>query len=319
MIRLLVRQDDGQLSDECKLSECKAAPAAWHWLDVSQPTEGEQRAVETLFPQLRLQQKDERRTRRHPQLKVFNDYYRLTFMVIHPDTLKVHELRLFVGKRFVLTHHSDNLKAVNDIWHESRLRGSQGQKNEASTAVLRRLFERLIEQYFMAIDQLEEKVDELDLNIKRAPMRQLNRQVFRIRSCLLGFRRCVSPLQAIIQRMLTSPFVDTSQQDIDFFKEMDESLSRLMHIIESNMEITADIRDSYMALTSYRMNSIMQTLTVITVIFMPLTFIVGVYGMNFSYMPELRWHYGYFVVLSVMAGIAFAMYFWFRKKGWFDD
>ncbi|MNY54488.1 Magnesium transport protein CorA [compost metagenome] len=88
-------------------------------------------------------------------------------------------------------------------------------------------------------------------------------------------------------------------------------------MIDSNREITADIRDSYISLNSNRMNTIMKTLTVITTIFMPLTFIAGLYGMNFAYMPELEWHWGYFAVLIIMIGIGLGMFAWFQKKGWF--
>jgi magnesium transporter len=89
-------------------------------------------------------------------------------------------------------------------------------------------------------------------------------------------------------------------------------------MIESNREMTADLRDNYISLSSNRMNTIMKRLTVITTIFMPLTFIAGIYGMNFNFMPELEWHWGYFTVLGVMFVIGFGMFAWFRNKGWFD-
>ena len=82
--------------------------------------------------------------------------------------------------------------------------------------------------------------------------------------------------------------------------------------------MTSDLRDHYMSLSTNRMNTIMKTLTVITVIFMPLTFIAGIYGMNFVNMPELTWHAGYYAVLGVMAVLAVLMYGWFKVKGWFN-
>jgi magnesium transporter len=92
---------------------------------------------------------------------------------------------------------------------------------------------------------------------------------------------------------------------------------KLSEIIEATRDMTADMRDSYVSLNSTRMNTIMKTLTVITTIFMPLTFIAGIYGMNFANMPELTWHWGYFMILLVMFGIGFAMFLWFYRKGWF--
>lgn len=92
----------------------------------------------------------------------------------------------------------------------------------------------------------------------------------------------------------------------------------MTEMIESNREMTADLRDSYDSLRSNRMNSIMKTLTVMTTIFMPLTFIAGVYGMNFVNMPELEWKAGYYIVIGVMLALGLGMYFWFKRKGWFD-
>ena len=89
-------------------------------------------------------------------------------------------------------------------------------------------------------------------------------------------------------------------------------------MIESNRELTADIRDSHMSINSSRMNRIMMILTIVSTVFIPLTFIVGVYGMNFANMPELEWKYSYFVVLGAMVLIAFSMLSWFKYKGWFN-
>ena len=89
-------------------------------------------------------------------------------------------------------------------------------------------------------------------------------------------------------------------------------------MIESSREMTSDMRDNFLSINSTRMNRNMMVLTVITTIFIPLTFIVGVYGMNFQNMPELSWKYGYFAVLLIMSIIAAVMFLWFKRKGWFD-
>jgi magnesium transporter len=91
----------------------------------------------------------------------------------------------------------------------------------------------------------------------------------------------------------------------------------LTELAESSRDMTADMRDSYLSLNSNRMNKIMMTLTIISSIFIPLTFIAGVYGMNFDYMPELKWDYGYFLIWGCMVTLALCMIAWFKKKGWF--
>lgn len=318
MIRILA-VSDGNLQDKLNLYELfKQEPKDWYWVDISAPSEKEEAEIAQFLPASHNPSKKEPQVKRRPQLKFFGDSYRLTLIVISPNTLKAHELHLYISGNTLISRHHDNLKAINDVWHECRPIGKTPDPENIHN-ILQRLFDRLLEQYFMVANQLEDQIDLLDDNLKGESMRKLDNRVFRIRHQLLGFRRSISPLQDIIQRMIASPLIETAEQETLYLREFSENLARIVHIIEANLEITSDIRDSYLSLTSYRMNSIMQTLTVITVIFMPLTFIAGVYGMNFKYMPELKWHYGYYIVLILMMGIAISMYFWFRRKGWFRD
>lgn len=96
-----------------------------------------------------------------------------------------------------------------------------------------------------------------------------------------------------------------------------DHLLKLSANVDSNREITNDIRDNFMSINSYQQNKVIQVLTVITSIFAPLTFIAGIYGMNFVNMPELKWHYGYYGVMALMLAITVAMILLFKKKGWF--
>lgn len=318
MIRILAKQEKGELTDSLTLSSLNTASTEWHWVDISEPDEEETEEFTRSFPFFRFHMmKNEHRYTKRPQLQLFNDYYFMSIQAVSPSTLKPHELQLYIGKNYFFSFHADNLKAVNDIWHECRSNENLSD-TQTPKEILHRLMDRLVEQYFMVANLLEDKIDALDMNSKRESIHRLNERVFQIRSELLGFRRVVTPLMDIFQRVVGSSYIPTSEAENIYLRNVSENLARLTHMIESNMEITSDIRDSYLSLTSYRTNSIMQTLTVITTIFMPLTFIAGIYGMNFKYMPELDWHWGYFLVLVLMMGIAISMYFWFRKKGWFD-
>ena len=118
-------------------------------------------------------------------------------------------------------------------------------------------------------------------------------------------------------RMLNSQRLPGIDKNKAYFLDIYDHLLKLSELIEANREITADIRDSYLSYNSHQTNRVMKILTVFTSIFMPLTFIVGVYGMNFENMPELKWQYGYFEALLLMTIIGMGMYIWFKKKGWF--
>ena len=125
-------------------------------------------------------------------------------------------------------------------------------------------------------------------------------------------------MRDLLYRIINSEKIADVRVQLAYFTDIYDHLLKLAEMLETNREMTADLRDSYDSLRSNRMNSIMKTLTVITTIFMPLTFIAGVYGMNFVHMPELEWQDGYFLVLGVMLLLGIGMFLWFKRKGWFD-
>ena len=123
-------------------------------------------------------------------------------------------------------------------------------------------------------------------------------------------------MRDLLYRMINSERLSYLKEQHLYFNDVYDHLLKLTELLETYRDFSSDIRDNYLSVNSNNMNTTMMTLTVITTIFMPLTFIVGVYGMNFEYMPELGWRYGYFFVWAVMALIALMMFRFFVKKGW---
>lgn len=142
-------------------------------------------------------------------------------------------------------------------------------------------------------------------------------EVFGIRSDLLKLRRTIIPMRDLLYRIVNTNMMKSDTNRQAYFNDIYDHLLKLTEIVESNRDMTADLRDSYQTLNSNRMNAIMMTLTIVSTIFIPLTFIVGVYGMNFDNMPELHWKYGYFGVLIFMGLLVSGMLLWFKHKGWF--
>ena len=116
--------------------------------------------------------------------------------------------------------------------------------------------------------------------------------------------------------MRDADFGDTERKQL-YIQHVNDHLIKQRNILQLAQEMTDEIRANYESYTSFKMNSVMQVLTLVSVIFLPLTLITGIYGMNFAYMPELKWHYSYFVVLSVMLLIAVGFVIYFKKKKWF--
>jgi magnesium transporter len=174
--------------------------------------------------------------------------------------------------------------------------------------------DKIVDDYFPSIEQIEDQINQIEI-LKPGP--NFIEALYEMRSQLLALRHIIMPMRELLYRVLNSERLVIPKEERLYFRDVDDHLLKLGEMIESNREITADMRDSFVSLNSNRMNTIMTTLTIIASIFIPLTFIVGVYGMNFDYMPELTWHWSYFAVWGGMLGIAAGMLIWFKMKGWF--
>ncbi len=174
-----------------------------------------------------------------------------------------------------------------------------------------------MDKYFPCVFTIEDELAELETRGSRESVEELMKQVFELRGRLLKLRRTIVPMRDLLYRVVNSQHVQSSSEHKVYFGDIYDHLLKLTDMIEADREMTADLRDSYISLNSNRMNSIMKTLTVITTVFMPLTLIAGIYGMNFTNMPELGWKYGYPAVMVLMFALAAGMVLWFQRRGWF--
>ncbi|HDM7261740.1 TPA: magnesium transporter CorA, partial [Staphylococcus aureus] len=141
--------------------------------------------------------------------------------------------------------------------------------------------------------------------------------VFKLRSDLIKVKRVLFPMQELIDTMKQNGDLIIDNKHSLYIQHIDDHLIKQRNIIRTAQEMTNEIRENFESYTSFRMNSIMQVLTLVSVIFSPLTFIAGIYGMNFVNMPALHLHYGYYICLAVMFVIAVVLIIFFRRKKWF--
>ncbi|MFD2616669.1 magnesium/cobalt transporter CorA [Terrilactibacillus laevilacticus] len=319
MTRILGKTKEGELLNSLTRETLHNENIAWFWadIDLKQSNKDEfkdlQRALHFDWQSLNDQQGF-----RRSQLKYAKDNFYLGVFAVEEKNIKGYKVHFFVSQSGIVSVHETELPEINHSWSFCS-KDENADKLINPMDILYLTLDDIVDGYFPIIHGLEERIEKIDRKSKNESMKRVFNQVFDIRSDLLKFRHLVAPLEDILHRMIESDHVKIEDHKIEKFHNIYRNLTRLSHMIESDMEITADIRDGYMSLTSYRMNNIMKILTVFSSIFMPLTFIVGLYGMNFKYMPELNWRYGYFFSLIVMAIVGFSMYIWFRKKGWFRD
>lgn len=290
----------------------------WSWIDFSEPTPSESALLSDFFNFHPLAIEDCLYVLQRPKIDYYDDYQFLVLHAIRPDSLANIEVNLFVGHNFIVSYHHAPVKEVNEAWNEMMKRSHDKKlHSHGPFTVAYTIIDALVDQYFPCVYGIEDELDELEKWGAHESVELLMKQVFELRGRLLKLRRTIVPMRDMMYRILNSQHVQNEKEQRAYFSDIYDHLLKLSEMIDSDREMTADLRDSYISLNSNRMNSIMKTLTVITTIFMPLTLIAGIYGMNFYNMPELTWKYGYVSVLAIMGGLTIWMITWFIRRGWF--
>ncbi|WP_274362679.1 magnesium/cobalt transporter CorA [Paenibacillus thermotolerans] len=316
MIHTWAVTHEGDIREGVPISSLSEPEFLWYWVDFDRPTDEEVKLLSTRFHLHPLAVEDCLHLLQRPKLDHYGEVHFFVLHVLKADTLAFDELDMFLSKQFLVTFHLNEvpeLKAAVSKWLEAPGAALQGSVYAAHTVI-----DQVVDNYFPVVFKIEDELFDLENNKETHTDNKMMDLVFEIRGRLIKLRRTVFPMRDLLYRVVNSERIHGVEPFRAYFTDIYDHLLKLSDIIESNKDLTADMRDSYLSYNSYRMNTIMKTLTVITTIFMPLTFLAGIYGMNFKVMPELNLRYGYFAVLAVMAAVGLGMFAWFKRKGWFE-
>lgn len=311
---------DGSLREDVPLERLSDGDVAWYWVDFACPDEAEVKLLSSHFHFHPLAIEDCMHFLQRPKIDQYDDTYFFVIHSLHPESREAEELDFFLGPNSIVTFHLTKTAEIEDVWSKVRCGELEaGGRDVNHHYIAYMLIDALVDNYFPSVFQIEDELNELEDRAESdRDIQGLTEQVYRIRADLLRIRRTVIPMRDLLYRILSADKIPAVKEQLAYFADIHDHLLKLAEMIESNREVTADLRDSYDSMRSNRMNAIMKTLTVITTIFMPLTFIAGIYGMNFANMPELQWRWGYFGVVALMALLGLSMFVWFKRKGWFD-
>lgn len=314
MIRTLVITTDLEAKYDVALKEIRKKEVLWYWVDFYKATEDEIRLLGKFFHFHPLSIEDCVENVERPKIDFYDSYMFVVLHGIHQQTLEPEELDLFVNEKGIVTFHKNAIRDLNNIW--LRIKKDDSLK-KGPMKIMHQLTDKLVDDFFPPVYHLEDLLNQIEENNKNKSINELMKELFSIRSQLSKIRRIIIPMRDLMYRIISSNRLNEMKEEDLYFYDVYDHLLKLVEMTEANRELAADIRDSYLSYNSNRMNTIMMTLTVISSIFMPLTFIAGIYGMNFEYMPELKMKYGYYIVLGVMALIGTGMLYIFYKMGWF--
>lgn len=257
-------------------------------------------------------------TDQRPKLDDYDTYLFLVVKVLsvtEKQDLLVEQVSFVIGRNFVLSFQengTDVFKAVRE-----RLRGGKGRlRQSGADYLLYALVDAIVDQYFLVLESLGEKIELLQEKVVADPKPETLREVHALKRQLLFLRRAVWPLREATNGLSRSdcPFLHDPTKI--FFRDVYDHVVQIVDTIETLREMVSASLDIYLSSVSYRLNTVMRVLTVITTIFMPLSFIASIYGMNFEHMPELKSEWGYPAVLGMMGVIAAGMLIAFRQRRW---
>jgi magnesium transporter len=323
LVKAHILDDSGGVRETDKVEDVIAAHAAEKcvWVDLGERTPEMDALLTKTFRIHPLTQEDIWNDRELPKVEDFDDYL---YIVGHSvrfgssiDKLEIMELDILLGDTWVLTHNRDStaVKAVADGLARCARPIAKG-----AAWVAHALLDHMVDDYLPLIDHYDEEIARLERKIldtagtRRGPA--LLHRIFGLKRSLQKLRRTTIHQREVLLRLGRAEFERIPRQVAPFFRDVYDEFSRVTDLAESYRELLSNALDAYLSVQSNRMNEVMKTLTLISTVMLPLTFIAGVYGMNFDRMPELHWGLGYAFALGLMGVTAIAIVFWFRHKKW---
>ncbi len=258
-------------------------------------------------------------TQQRPKFEDFDSYLFIVLRMIYAakkdDELASEQVSIIVGNNYVISFLEDPGDLFDPV--RDRIRNDKGRIRKMGADYLAySLIDMVVDNYFLVLENLTAEIEQLEDDLLSKPDVKTAQQIHLLKREIIFLRKTIWPLRELISGLQRSESKLIRKTTAVFLRDVYDHTIQVLDTVETFRDMLSGMLDIYLSSISNRMNEVMKVLTVISTIFMPLTFIVGVYGMNFKYMPELEWRDGYFVVLGVMAVIAVAMIIYFKRRKW---
>jgi magnesium transporter len=251
-----------------------------------------------------------------PKVEDLDTYFLVVLkMLSYDDGVSVEQVSLVVGERYVLSFQEKE----GDVFEEvrERIRKNRGIiRASGSDYLAYSLVDAIVDNYFSVLESISEKIEGVEEAVTDAPSATMSKDLHFLRRELLLLRRSLWPLREAVSTLMRTDSALIEKTTDLYLKDVYDHTVEIIDVIETFREQVHSLMDTYLSSVSNSMNSVMKVLTIIATIFIPLTFLSGIYGMNFLNMPELKWRFGYPVVLAVMGVTGIFMFLYFKRKRW---
>ena len=257
-------------------------------------------------------------TQQRPKMDEYEDHLFLVLKMLYPDgkgNIVGEHVALVLKERQVFVFQEVEADVFDGV--RSRIEGHSGRiRSRGADYLLFARVDALIDHYFLVLDTIQAHIDELETEVYTRPKTESALKIQQLRKDVIMLRGWIAPARELVSRLIETESPLISKDTRVFLRDVLDHANEIQETLHIQRELAFSIMELYMGNVSNKMNEVMKVLTIMASIFIPLTFLAGIYGMNFKYMPELEWEYGYFLVLGVMFLLMVAMLLYFKKKDW---
>jgi magnesium transporter len=329
-----------------RLPEVVADPNVLVWLDLDNPTDEEAALLRDVFQFHPLAIEDTLRSRERPKVDIFAPrlnpavegdqaptlrqksqgnsailgvYYFIVFYsaVYNPDEheVKTAPVSLFIGPQYLVTVHTEPVPQIGET--RALLLTPNNPVEPRVGGMVHALLDAIVDDYFPIMDRIADRADDLEDAIFAESDEKTIQSIFTLKKQLLRFRHVVAPERDVVNVLLRRELPVFRGRDVAYLQDVYDHLVRLADMMDTYRDLLSSVVDSYLSIQSNELNKIVRTLTVGSILLMAGALIAGIYGMNFEYMPELSWKWGYPWALGLMLTVILGLAAYFKKKHWF--
>ena len=297
----------------------QSSPENLYWWDLHAPTADESECLAGYFNFHSLAIMDCLADIQYPKVDFYESYLYLLIHGVdvdrtHAEGFAPKEIDIFLGPNYLLTFHKKEARSVSEVLR--RAKENAALFDYGLDFVLYTILDILVSNYMPVLEEMENEIDEQEERLFANPQQEDLRNILKLKRTLLKLKKTIFPQREVMNHLARNEYMFINRKTQFYFRDVYDMLYRMSEMTESFRDVTTAMVETYLSTVSNRLNEVMKALTLITTIFMPLTVITGIYGMNFKNMPELNWKYGYHVILGVMIVLGTGLFTYFRRRKW---
>jgi magnesium transporter len=289
------------------------------WVDILSPTDEDFAALRDDFRFHPLAMEDAMRGRQRAKVDEYPDHNLIVLFDLslddEADLVVVRELTLFVAENFIITLHREPIHAIDDLWSRLEREPSIIEPHPLSLLVYQ-LSDSLVDDYFPIVDRFDDRLAELEEGLFGGPGRVTLPRMFSMRKSLVEMRRLTNQMRDVFNTLTRREQIVFNETMLPYYTDIYDHLLRISDTLELQRDILSGALEAYLSIQSNDLNVTVRKLTAFTVMVMVPTLIAGIYGMNFTFMPELEWLWGYPMALGLMVVCGLGLFVYMRRIGW---